>query len=85
MSGWPLRDDTKAKRLPSGAHDGDVSMPHWFVRRSEGLSSILGDEETYNVFVCDENGEVMDWGGLCHQNYSFDGPQWLYSLANAQD
>lgn len=53
---------------------------YWHVKYSEGLSTILGDVETYNVFVCDEAGEVLDWGGLCHQDASFDGPEWLYSL-----
>ena len=55
---------------------------YWFVKYSEGLSTILGDVETYNVFVCDEAGNVLDWGGLCHQDASFNGPKWLYSLAN---
>jgi hypothetical protein len=59
--------------------DGD---PYWFVKWSEGLSTILGDDETYNVFVCDEAGNVLDWSGLCHQDGPFDGPEWLYSLAN---
>jgi hypothetical protein len=53
---------------------------YWFVKYSEGLSTILGDEETYNVFVCDEAGKVLDWGGLCHQHATGDGPEWLYSL-----
>jgi hypothetical protein len=57
---------------------------YWFVRYSEGLSAILGDVETYNVFVCDEAGKVLDWGGLCHQDASFDGPEWLYSLDNVK-
>jgi hypothetical protein len=57
---------------------------YWFVKYSEGLSTILGDVETYNVFVCDEAGEVLDWGGLCHQDTSFDGPGWLYSLENVK-
>lgn len=54
---------------------------YWHVKWSEGLSTILGDDETYNVFICDENGKVLDWEGLCHQNYTFDGPEWLYSLS----
>jgi hypothetical protein len=57
---------------------------YWHVKWSEGLSTILGDDETYNVFVCDEDGKVLDWGGLCHQDASFDGPEWLYSLANRE-
>lgn len=60
-------------------------QPYHFVRWSEGLSAVLGDNETYNVFVCSVSGRVLDWTGLCHIDESFDGPSWLYSLAGLQD
>jgi hypothetical protein len=48
-----------------------------FVIASHGSETILGEDETYGVFLANEKGQVLNWETLTDIP---DPPSWIYDL-----
>ena len=48
-----------------------------YVVASFGLEMILGEYNTFAVFGCDAEGNVLDWGGIFSEG---EGPAWCLEL-----